>query len=153
MRHPAVKVSKGIENGEGSTEATLSNLCILLADDDAPFRMVVALALRREGFTVLEVGDGNALQEQLGTILEMGQEACRSWLVISDVHMPGKSGLDVLRWLRAFDGSIAYIVITSAASLTWGTVQALGANGFLDKSAGFGELRVLIHQMFPQDTP
>lgn len=63
---------------------------ILLAEDDAELRTMLACALRRDGMQVTEVADGLALREQLLAEPENFD------LVVSDVNMPNLSGLEVL---------------------------------------------------------
>ena len=66
---------------------------VLVVDDDPGVLDVVAFTLRREGFDVEERSDGAA-----------GLEAARATsydIVILDVMLPGISGTDVCRALRA----------------------------------------------------
>lgn len=75
---------------------------IVIADDDADIRELVVFKLRHAGHEVLPVADGTA-----------AVEACLSNtpdLVILDVMMPGMSGLDAARALRA-DESMANVPI------------------------------------------
>jgi DNA-binding response OmpR family regulator len=65
---------------------------ILVVDDDAPTRSLVAIRLRRAGFDVLEAASGEAA---LGVIED---EAIS--LVVLDVGLAGISGTDVVRALR-----------------------------------------------------
>lgn len=75
---------------------------IVIADDDADIRELVVFKLRHDGHEVIPVGDGAA-----------AVEACSSQdpdLVILDVMMPGMSGLDAARAIRA-DGALASLPI------------------------------------------
>lgn len=66
---------------------------ILVADDDEDIRLLVAMRLRRSGHVVELVGDGDSVVR-----------ACSARvpdLAILDVMMPGRSGLDACRLLRA----------------------------------------------------
>ncbi|HEX7705604.1 MAG TPA: response regulator [Thermoanaerobaculia bacterium] len=58
---------------------------VLVADDEPMLRRIVALTLRREGFDVLEAGDGS---EGL-MLLETGRPID---LLLTDVKMPGLNG-------------------------------------------------------------
>jgi two-component system OmpR family response regulator len=65
---------------------------ILVVDDDAPLREVVRYALARDGFDVLEAGDG-----------ERALALCRAEspdLVVLDINLPRIDGLSVCRELR-----------------------------------------------------
>jgi DNA-binding response OmpR family regulator len=82
---------------------------IVIADDDADIRELVVFKLRHAGHEVLPVADGAA-----------AVEACLSNtpdLVILDVMMPGMSGLDAARALRADDtmAGVPIIMLTARA--------------------------------------
>jgi len=62
---------------------------VLVVDDEPTVRDVVARYLERDGFVVCEVGDGDEVAAAVETF--------RPDLVVLDVMLPGRSGLDVLR--------------------------------------------------------
>lgn len=68
---------------------------ILLADDDRALCELLGEYLRQEGYAVDMVHDGEAALERLR------DPAQRPELLILDVMMPGRDGLDTLRELRA----------------------------------------------------
>jgi DNA-binding response OmpR family regulator len=65
---------------------------ILFADDDPGMRALVVINLEAEGFTVTTAEDGCSALEKI--------ERLRPDLIVLDVMMPGRDGLDVLRELR-----------------------------------------------------
>ncbi len=65
---------------------------ILLVDDDLALREMFAVALRRQGYHVIEAGSG-------GVALKMAREHLPD-LILSDVHMPGGDGSTLLRDIR-----------------------------------------------------
>lgn len=80
---------------------------IVVVDDDAPLRRIVAVTLTRVGHEVVDVGEGAAALDACS--------ASRPDLVILDVMMPGMSGLDAARALRQnphMDG-LPIIVLTA----------------------------------------
>jgi DNA-binding response OmpR family regulator len=82
---------------------------IVIADDDADIRELVVFKLRHSGHDVVSVGDGAAAIESCS------QE--RPDLVILDVMMPGMSGLEAARAIRAdtrLDG-LPIIMLTARA--------------------------------------
>jgi DNA-binding response OmpR family regulator len=77
---------------------------ILVAEDDAAIRGLLAHHLEREGFTVLGVSDGHAA-------LRRARDAAD--LLVLDVGLPGVSGYDVVRTLRREERSIPIVVLTA----------------------------------------
>lgn len=73
---------------------------VLLAEDDEDLRKVLTETLRAEGFTVVECPNGLALAE----ILVSKREAKAPVdLIVSDVRMPGVSGLSILEALAEWE--------------------------------------------------
>ncbi len=80
---------------------------IVVADDDADIRDLVVFKLQQAGHVVVAVGDGAA-----------AVEACRAEqpdLVLLDVMMPGMSGIEACRALRADPASATTPVILLTA--------------------------------------
>ncbi len=82
---------------------------IVVADDDTDIRELVVFKLRQSGHDVVPVGDGAA-----------AVEACQNEdpdMVVLDVMMPGMSGLDAARALRADPrfASLPVIMLTARA--------------------------------------
>ncbi|MDY0162193.1 response regulator [Desulfobotulus sp.] len=67
---------------------------ILVVDDAPSIRMLVRFSLTRAGYGVDEAEDG----EQALILLEQG--LCPD-LVVTDLHMPGCSGIELVRRIRA----------------------------------------------------
>ncbi len=80
---------------------------IVVADDDTDIRELVVFKLRQSGHEVVPVGDGAAAVEAC--------KAERPDLVVLDVMMPGMSGLDAARALRADPDFAALPVIMLTA--------------------------------------
>ena len=66
--------------------------------------------------------------------------------VLLDLKMPGKSGLDVLKWIRQQPGMALPVVILTASAEEADIAAAyrLGANGFLTKPCEAGKLEDLV---------
>jgi FixJ family two-component response regulator len=80
---------------------------IAIIDDDAPFRVALVEALlsleyKARGFTSAEE-----------FIIEDRHVACNC--VITDIHMPGMSGLDLKRLLTSIGSAVPVIMITARA--------------------------------------
>src|SRR5438034_11020921 len=65
---------------------------ILVVDDEPTIRDVVVRYLRREGYTTLEAGDGDAAR----ALLEHESPS----LIVLDLMLPGIDGLALCRWIR-----------------------------------------------------
>lgn len=77
-----------------------SRVEVLLAEDDRELRRFLALALQHDGYRVTEVDSGHALLDQLWN---RAASKASFDLIISDVHMPGFTGLEILEILRDAD--------------------------------------------------
>jgi DNA-binding response OmpR family regulator len=80
---------------------------VLVADDDADIRELVAFKLEQAGYDVTSVGDGAAALDAI--------RANPPRLAVLDVMMPGLSGIDVLRQVRADEslGAVRIILLTA----------------------------------------
>jgi CheY-like chemotaxis protein/anti-sigma regulatory factor (Ser/Thr protein kinase) len=107
---------------------------VLIVDDDDDQRFVVRRLLRREGITdVFEAADGAEALEVARTV--------RVDLVVLDLAMPGRSGIDVLPELRAEVGAAPIVVLSNLARRRWETeVLDRGAVGFVQKGTPTREL-------------
>lgn len=110
--------------------ARVSSLSILVADDHAANRMVLQRLLQKAGHKVVCVDGGEAVLEQLST--------SEYDAVVIDLHMPGVSGLDLLKQLRVMEasGSPHTPVIVFSADVTPDSIRACeqaGARAFISK--------------------
>jgi DNA-binding response OmpR family regulator len=105
---------------------------ILLADDEPDLTESVTYALRREGYTVDAVADGEAaLDAARGSSYDVAG---------LDVMMPNLSGLDVLRELRG-ESDLPVIMLTARdAEVERVLGLELGADDYLTKPFSLAEL-------------
>jgi CheY-like chemotaxis protein len=66
---------------------------VLVVDDVADTRRLMRRVLERDGLAVVEAGTGEAALETI--------ERQRPALVVLDLRLPGMTGFDVARWVRA----------------------------------------------------
>lgn len=85
---------------------------ILVAEDDGEMRRLLVSALARDGYDVLPAPNGIELLADLAASL-LDPEERRPDLIITDVRMPGVSGLDILAGLRADGWRMPVILITA----------------------------------------
>jgi two-component system, chemotaxis family, chemotaxis protein CheY len=86
---------------------------ILVVDDSVNIRQIICDNLRRLGFSKLETAaDANEAFNRLST---QGKGPTPFTLILSDLNMPGPSGLDFLKQVRESDKfkEIPFIMITT----------------------------------------
>jgi len=121
---------------------------IYLAEDDVELRALLALALRKDGHTVVEAVDGGELLMELTSLFVYGVGRRDEALVVTDLRMPVMGGLDVIRQLHHRGQRPPFILITAFAD---DRVQAeaagLGALGLLSKPFDSDGLRRLVEKV------
>lgn len=116
---------------------------ILLIDDDADLREMLAIRLNRAGHLVTELQGGGAV---LRKVLPMTFD-----LVITDIYMAEGEGIETLRHLRRNHPDLPVIVISGAGANPGdggflSMAKALGAFGALAKPFGSDALFGLIDE-------
>jgi DNA-binding response OmpR family regulator len=120
---------------------------LLLAEDDREMRQLLASTLRRDGYEVIEVADGFQLFEWIGRAWLGDEELSAVALVVTDIRMPGFSGLDVLAELRQAGFETPVILITAFGDHeTHALGLKLGAAAVLDKPFDLSDLRRCVHE-------
>jgi len=113
---------------------------VVVADDDADIRALVAIAMRRAGIElVADVASGT---EALEAVRQHVPD-----MVILDVSMPGMTGLEVTRALRADSSLDGIRVFLLSAGVTEAAIQAgkdAGADEYLIKPFSPRELAARI---------
>jgi CheY-like chemotaxis protein len=126
---------------------------ILLADDDDEMRSLLATTLRRDGYEVEEAVNGADLLVRIArSLLDIGggRVVRAPDLVITDVRMPGFTGLEVLAALRDKAPKVPVIVITAFGDLeTHQEAMQLGASAMFDKPFDLEDLRVAALNLAP----
>ena len=118
---------------------------VLVIEDEEPLRKMVAIMLKRLGFTVLEAKDGVEALEVFG------QHQSEIKLVVSDLTMPRMNGWETLTELRKLKPSIPVILASGydKASVMAGDHPEL-PQAFLGKPYRLKELGDAINQVFSQ---
>jgi len=107
--------------------------CILIVDDDAGQRSLLESFLRSQGYQTLTAGSG---EEALALLNSQPVD-----LLISDVRMPGLSGLETLRRARQQHSALLVLLVTAYADIRE-AVGAMrdGALSYLPKPIDLDEL-------------
>ncbi|MFI6406934.1 response regulator transcription factor [Streptomyces sp. NPDC050548] len=113
---------------------------VLVVDDDPGVRTALDLGLGLEGFTVRLAEDGEAALDQVA-----GRPPS---VIVLDVTMPGLSGVEVVRVLRA-QGRTLPVCMLSARDEVDDRVAGLaaGADDYVVKPFSVGELSARLHAM------
>ncbi len=118
---------------------------VLLAEDDDDLRAVLAEALRDDGCDVVEAVDGAAALEYLAAALAGRGGLVAPDVIVSDLRMPGYSGLDLLTRVRRWDDHVPVVLITAFGDQPiHETAERLGAVAVLDKPFSIEELRATV---------
>lgn len=110
---------------------------LLIVEDDASLRLIVQMQLDKLGYVTTSAPDAEEALEVL--------KASPQSLVITDLHLPGLSGIDLLKRIRVDFPDIPVIVLTA-----FGTVQSAvnaikaGAYDYLTKPIHIHELSALV---------
>ena len=100
-------------------------------------------ALERAGYGVEEAPDGNAAIDKV--------RARRYLLVLSDLKLPGNSGIEVLREALRVDPTLPFIIMTAYGSVEEAvTAMKEGAFDFIQKPVDLDHLRLLLERAAKQ---
>jgi DNA-binding response OmpR family regulator len=110
---------------------------VLIVEDEARIAEFLAKGLRADDHQVVVAEDGDvALFLVTAELFDV---------VVLDLGLPGASGLDVLRGIRAHHPSLPVLVLTGRDDpASRRACLAAGAAGFITKPLVFGELRSAI---------
>lgn len=88
---------------------------VAVAEDDDDLRELLCEVLRRDGHRVVELEDGLDLLDYMSFAQRLSMPRGVPAAVVTDVRMPGASGLDVVAWARLTGLSCPVIVLTAFA--------------------------------------
>jgi len=110
---------------------------ILIIDDDESFAETLEIYLSELNYKIIRTGSGRTGIDIL--------EAQHPDLVITDLKMPGFSGLEVLQKSREIDDSIPVVLITAFDDMET-TIKAMqsGAYDYIEKSLEFERIKAVV---------
>jgi two-component system response regulator PilR (NtrC family) len=110
-----------------------------VVDDERSMREFLEILLRKEGYDVTTAGDVD------GALVALDSDDYD--LVISDIQMPGKSGLDLLRAIRETQADALVLMITAFAT-TETAIAAMkeGAYDYLTKPFKVDEIKLVVQK-------
>lgn len=98
--HPTTRFTAPKKTAQGT---------VLLIEDDAPLARSLIRLMNAEGYQVVHVGSGSAGVDK---VMSRSFDA-----VISDLNLPGASGVDVLNVVRAYDPDVPLILMTGCPTI------------------------------------
>lgn len=118
---------------------------ILVADDDADIRDVMAIVLESYGFCAVVVASGSEALSALQAHPDVG-------LIVLDLMMPGLSGADTMTMLKS-DATLSQIpvIILSGDNAAHSIAASIGATMCLSKPVDLNRLLSAINQFANSD--
>ena len=110
---------------------------VLIVDDNREIRTILEEYLREEGYAAEGAGDGNE------ALAKHGESPFD--LIITDLNMPGMTGMELIKAISKEESTTEFIIITGYASLD-SAIEAVkaGAFDYIVKPFRIEELRVVI---------
>jgi CheY-like chemotaxis protein len=117
---------------------------LLIVDDEAPIRTTLSHVFARTGYAVSVASDGfSALAEMRADVPDV---------LLSDLHMPGMSGFELLSVVRRRMPGV-YVIATSGAYMGDAVPEGIAADGFYRKASNFGALIAMVEAAMLQAEP
>ncbi len=112
---------------------------VLIVDDEESLRRFLGILLKKEGYEVTAVANGS---EALAAFQKDPFD-----VVLTDIKMPGMSGIDLLRAIRASDPTVPVVVMTAYAALDT-AIEAVnqGAFHYFIKQAKNEEIKLVVRR-------
>lgn len=122
---------QNLDNPESAT--------VLLAEDDDELRDLLAFCFYQQGYSVTSCADGQSLLAKVEESLSGSGHPID--LVVTDIRMPGLTGLDVLKALESHPDIPPVICMTAFGdSQTHSLAKRLRAWAILDKPFDIGKI-------------
>lgn len=114
---------------------------IILAEDNDILRKSLSFFLESKGFTVDQFSDGKDALEAI--------EANNYDLILTDINMPGKSGMEITQHVRQSINSNTPIIILTSSGVEQTELDSfdIGANEFIAKPVSPAVLLVRINKL------
>lgn len=88
----------------------MTSVDVVIAEDDASMRALLALAVRRAGFDPIACATGTELLSTLEAARERGRPPA---MIVSDNRMPGLTGLAVAGTIRSWGWCVPFVLVTA----------------------------------------
>lgn len=120
------------------------DVTILVVDDEKSQRLILAGDLKGRGFNVLEA---DSVDAALNLVMNNSVD-----IILSDLKMPGATGIDLVNQLKKINPEIAVVIMTAYASVET-AVLALkqGAYDFITKPYNLDEIELVIKRILEKN--
>jgi two-component system chemotaxis response regulator CheY len=118
---------------------------VFIVDDSATILMSMEAILHKAGFTVAKAASGEEALSKL-------QGSLKPNLIITDIHMPGMNGIDLIRKVRTMAGLQfvpILVVTTESQQAKRDEARAAKATGWLVKPVQPDDLLKVVKQILP----
>jgi CheY-like chemotaxis protein len=119
--------------------------CVLLIEDDATLRTIVARHLRATAYSVVEAPSAEDAVSRLAAGL-------RPSAVVLDLNLPGDTGWDLLRGPSLASAGSPPVVIASATTLSPSRLRQFRVAGYLPKPFPLETLTDTLARVIEEDT-
>lgn len=120
-------------------DATCGRKYILVVDDDRLLSAILQANLEHKGYSVVLAGSAVAAVQAM--------RLRQPDMLILDVMLPGTSGFTLCRKLKQDDSSKAIPILMVSSTAQVEEARAAGADAFLSKPFGAGQLMQLVHEL------
>jgi CheY-like chemotaxis protein len=123
---------------------------IVVAEDDRDMRRLLAMALTRDGYDLVQASDGDELLHRLAHAREHGLTPA---LIVSDVRMPCRTGIEVVRAMRSWGWTTPVVLITAFGDEpTLSAAREAGASVVMQKPLALDDLRLVAALLMLSDS-
>lgn len=122
---------------------------VLLAEDDDEMRRLLAQSLCEDGYEVIQCHDGGEFLVHLQPFI-LDKHSVDFDIIVSDIRMPGLTGLEILEDLHECNGFPPMILITAFGDQeTHARAEEFGAAAIFDKPFEIDDLLVKVREILP----
>jgi CheY-like chemotaxis protein len=129
-----------------------SSPSVLLAEADKEVRKLLKYSLTKCGYSVIECSNGTELMSRLGT-LATADKPDKVDLIITDIHMPGISGIEIFKEIKN-DGDFPPFILISASrdKVLSNQAKKSGAVSIFGNPFDVDELLVKVMKIVPPES-
>jgi len=133
------------------TDTQRRHFRVLLAEDDEDTRVMIATALRQDGYEVIEARSGAELLDYVGASVLFADGSPPPDCIVSDIRMPGFTGTGVLAGLRDTGCDTPFVIITAFGSdESREGAHRIGADAVFHKPFDIDDLRTVVRNLLPR---